>query len=284
MLHPAARGTVVLTPGIIEFSEKYFETARDLFHRGFNVFFMNWFYQGRSGRFSPNPQKRHSDGFDADIADLDAYIHQIVKAASPDRPLILLAHSTGGNIGLRYCLDHPGVFRAAAFSAPLLGVHGLGWLPLRVWHWISGLLSPFHTAYVPGGTDWSAQTRTADKNDRFSSDPVRAAVHNAWCLQEPQVQCGSPTLGWLHHAFASMLVLHGRGAAEKITLPCMVAVAGGDVIVDTPAAVRVARRMPKARLLFLEGARHEILMERDDIRSRFLYEFDKMLEENSILG
>lgn len=282
-LHPTAVAAAVVTPGITEFSEKYFETARDLYARGFHVFFMNWYYQGRSGRFADNPQKRHSDGFDTDISDLHAYIHQIVRGACPQGALVLLAHSTGGNVGLRYLLDHPGVFRAAAFSAPLLGVHGLDWLPLQAWYCISTLLKPWHSAYVPGGGDWDASVRTADAQDKFSGDPVRAALHNYWCIQEPQVQCGSPTLGWLHHAFASMLVLHRAGAVEKISIPCMLAAAGKDTIVDSNAVVGIARRIPGARLVYLEDSRHEILMERDGIRNRFWGEFDKMLEESGAL-
>lgn len=275
-------GVVVCFPGLSEFTEKYYETARDMLSRGLGFFCIDWAYQGRSTRNKEFPQRRHSDGFDVDLQDISYWIDNIVRPKSRELPLILLAHSMGGNLALRYLSENPKSFSAAVISSPFLGIYNFS-LHLKAF---SFLIRPFRKwigmRYVPGGRDWHETMRKSDGTDIFSSDPVRDTIHNAWCKYDPALQVGSPTFEWVLNALGSCARLLAKGTIERIEIPTIIALAGNDKIVDNRFIRFAAARLPKGKLLELDGANHEILMERDIWRNALLAAFDKLLEEHKI--
>ncbi len=111
------KGAVVFVPGFGEPIEKEFEIARDMTGRGFAVWIMDRRGQGGSGRFSlDNPQKAHSEEYEEHIETLRQFAEKIVRR--PGGAFILMGHSMGAHIGLRYLKEHAGVFNAAVFTAP----------------------------------------------------------------------------------------------------------------------------------------------------------------------
>lgn len=266
-------GTVVILPGLSEFTEKYYETARDLLARNFSVWVIDWAYQGRSTRFAGNPMRRHSDGFESDIADLHKLIGDHVLPAARDAPLIMIGHSMGGHLGLRYLASHPGLFHTAVLSAPMIGIAQLRKMPGAVVKFMMHFLRLMNALYVPPGTDWHEEKRKSDGNDIFSSDPLRDALHNSWCRANPELRVGDPTGRWVYEALASCQWLIPR--LEKITTCVLLVRAGQEEIVDNDAIARAAALLPRAQMLDLPAAHHEILMERDDSRMAFFKAFDK---------
>lgn len=272
---PDAKGIVVILPGLSEFSEKYYETARDIISRGLDVWVIDWAYQGRSARWEKYPQRRYSDGFDADLQDLHKLISDHIIPAAQGKPLIMLGHSMGGHLGLRYLAEHKGLFKAAIFSAPMIGIREVNQIPAPLREILLFFLRPFSQWYVPRGRDWHETMRKSDGSDIFSSDPVRDALHNEWCRAYPELQIGSPTYRWLFEAVKSCRTLKNQLA--DIDVPVMLACAEKDAVVDNQAIMHAAAVLPKSTLLTLSDAHHELLMERDAIRDRFLEGFDKML-------
>lgn len=279
---------VVCLPGLSEFSEKYFELANDLLSRNLSFWVLDWQGQGRSERPAKNPQKRHSASFDRDLEDFDYFISEYVKHASvhPDVgriPMVMIAHSMGGNLGLRYILNKPEAFSSAAFSAPMVGILGAKILPLPVAVFISSILCLlFDTLYLPGNGDWSADDRDNPARNIFSGDPARNAIHNAWCKADPALRCGGVTFGWLHAALRSCLQLHQPGIIPRVNIPCLFALAGDDALVDNDATRKLAQKIQNVEILDLPGAKHEILMEQDLHRDRFIETFMAMLAKNKI--
>ncbi len=279
---------VVVLPGLSEFAEKYFELAHDLLDRNLSVWVMDWQGQGLSNRPLANRHKRHSSGFDNDLSDLHYFLVEYVKHASvhPDVgriPMVMLAHSMGGNLGLRYLIEHPGMFCSAAFSAPMTGIAATKPLPLSVAVDISALLKEgFNMSYVFGGKDWSAAERDTPSKNIFSSDPVRSRIHNAWCLKNPDLQVGNVTFGWLHQALRSCAALQHTIKTKPIEIPCLFALAGHDKLVDNTSTRKLAQALPHAKILELPDSLHEILMERDSIRDAFLNTFATLLSDNKI--
>ncbi|MGQ0526482.1 MAG: alpha/beta fold hydrolase [Alphaproteobacteria bacterium] len=269
--------TVVCLTGLSEFAEKYFETARTLLDINCTIYVMDWVGQGRSGRYLENPHKRHSLGFEHDVHDLHEFITHHVK---PDGPLFLLAHSMGGNIGLHYLHQHPHVFKAAAFSAPMCGIKAIGFIPISLRTLTTGALNMFASeSYVGGDGDWREDMRELKGFDPFSSDPVRRKIHNAWCLADPHLQVGRVTWGWVHQAVQSCLRLHTALREKPLTTPCLFAIAGTESFVDNPVSRRIAGYSKTTRILEFPDSRHEILMERDAIRGRFFEAFARLLQE-----
>lgn len=279
---------VVCLPGLSEFSEKYFETAHDLLDRNLAFWVIDWQGQGHSDRHLNNRQKRHSSGFDEDISDLHYFIMEYVKHAAvhPDVgriPLVMLAHSMGGNIGLRYLIEHPDIFTCAAFSAPMTGLAATRILPLSVAVDVSAILKEFfNMSYVFGGRGWSPLERETQSATLFSSDPARAAIHNAWSQADPVLRVGHVTFGWINHALRSCAALQYAMAKNPVKIPCLFGLAGRDQLVDNEATRKMIARMPQAETLELKGALHEILMERDEFRGKFLLAFENMLMNNNV--
>ncbi len=113
------------------------------------------------------------------------------------------------------------------------------------------------SSYIFGGGDWQPEFRDKQAKNILSSDPVRSAVHNAWCLQDPALQVGNITFGWLHEALESCRLLNAPGAAQTIATPCLIGIAGRDRLVDNGAILplrpppvrrphpRIARLQPR---------------------------------------
>lgn len=276
------RGTVVCLGGLSEFSEKYYETAHDMLDRGFAFWFMDWAYQGRSTRHDIFPQRRHTSGFTKDVSDLAYFTTKHVRPSNPDKPLILLAHSMGANISLRFLSMQPRLFSAAAFTAPLLGIHNFTWSLQLLAAILTPLMPVIGTNYVFGGSDWKESMRASNGKDKFSTDAARDALHNLWSLKDTTLQVGNPTFLWVIEALKSCVILKQPGTLESIDIPVLIGLAGQDRIVDNHDILTHAKRLPHSYLIEIPAAHHEILMECDECRNAFLMAFDKMLEENRI--
>jgi lysophospholipase len=261
--------TIVILPGRTEFIEKYFETARDLLARGMAVWVIDWQGQGKSGRDA-------AVCFSILADDLHELVQGYVAKLSPGVPLVMLAQSMGGNIGLRFLARHPGVFAAAAFSAPMFGILAVKSIPWPLLWPLAGFLALLRPhASASGKKDWDKNERMLS-GDMLSADPVRRLVHDGWMESDSELRAGGATFRWLYHALVSCRVLRRTTVLQAIDIPCLITLPGRENLVDNCASRRAARILPQARLLEIPDSGHEILMERDPVRSRFLDAFCKM--------
>jgi lysophospholipase len=280
---------VIGLQGLSEYTEKYFETAHDLLGRNLSFWMMDWQGQGKSDRPLKNPQKRHSTSFDEDIADLHFFINEYVKhsAVHPDVgriPLVMLGHSMGANIGLRYLHRHPDTFACAAFLAPMMGINAFGNIPLGLSLAATGLFKTLAGgAYVGfGKRDWHPENRSGHKMDIFSSDPIRREIQNAWLKHDPDLRIGHVTYGWVHEALNSCARLQKKNVLADIKTPCLFALSGEETLVNNNVARKAIKRIDKAHTIEIPEAKHEILMETDGIRNQFFNAFFELLSVNKI--
>ncbi len=274
---------IMCLPGNGEMGEKYFEAAKNFIDHNLGMHVIDWYGQGGSGRFLNNPQKRHSGPFEEYISDLNHYITRYIQSDKNIKnvPLVMLAHSMGGNIGLRYLHQYPNIFATAIFTAPMIGIHAAEFLPAGMRSSISRFLNKAASEnYVMGGSDWNFHKQDLSKFI-LSSDPVRSNVTNQWLLKNPVLQVGNVTYGWVHHALESCAVLYNKETLGAIQTHCLIAIAENEALVDNNAIYKATALMPHAKLLELEGAQHEILMEKDKIRELFLESFYKHIKENT---
>jgi lysophospholipase len=277
------RGTVVLVQGRAEFIERYSETIADLRRRGFHVLAFDWRGQGGSQRFVGRGRKGHVGWLRHYEDDLALAMVQM-REALPG-PYFVLAHSMGAAV----CLDAARrdalpVSRLVAL-APMLGLtiidrpdsarrlaSFLFWLGLG-------------KAFVPGGGDTAIATKPFDGN-RLSGDQARYERNSALSAAARHLSIGDPTIGWVRAAFQLMARLNAPSAAREVRVPTLVIAAGQDPVVSTPAIERFAARLKTGAALVLPSARHEILMERDDIRASFWAAFDAFVpgEDNDAAG
>jgi lysophospholipase len=266
------RGTVCLMQGRAEFIEKYFETVGELRCRGFAVVTFDWRGQGGSERNLENPRKGHVDDFALYFRDLEAVMSQVIGPHCP-QPVFALAHSMGAAITFHALNERIVRFERFVAIAPMVRiafvkVPRLSWLFMEA---LDGL--GFGASFIPGGGATSIATKPFPGN-RLSTDPVRYARNALIATSAPHLAIGDPTVAWIDAAFRCMATFEDPRFATAITTPSLVIEAGEDPVVSTPAVERFAARLKTGRAIVIPGARHEILMEQDQIRDAFWAAFD----------
>ena len=106
---------------------------------------------------------------------------------------------------------------------------------------------------------------------------MRNGLQNLWFRAKPETAVGQSTYGWIHHALCSVQTL--RTQLEEIKTPCLLAYAGKEVLVDNAAIKEAAKLMPNTELIEFKDSYHEILIERDEIRNKFLKAFYSFVEQ-----
>ena len=272
----ALRGTVVLLQGRSEFIEKYFEVIGELLARGFAVAAMDWRGQGGSARQLKNPRKGHIDDFSLFERDLGALVDDVLGPSCP-QPWFGLCHSMGAAILL--AIAHAGrcPFERLVLTAPMIAPAGLR--SPKAAHLAVEILDTLGLggAFAPGGRGASVMAQPFE-NNVLTSDPARYARSGEVLAAEPAIGLGWWTIGWAHAAFRLWKRFEDPDYARQTPGPPMLIVASGaDRVVDTRAAERFASRLRAARLIVIDGAEHEILMERDALRNQFWAAFDKFI-------
>lgn len=264
------RGSFIISPGRTEYIEKHAEAVRELVARGFCVLVVDQRGQGMSDRLAANPMAGHIDSFEAAAAHMGAAI-----AAFHERlpgPRLLLCHSMGGAVGLTGLIEGllPGVV-GAAFSAPMWGLI----VPPGASALARGLcaVGQGEAITVTTPTRWAPEPF---EGNALTHDQRRFTRNNALFLAEPRLQIGGPTNGWLKAAFDLFDSL-GADRLAQVQAPLLVVSGEADQVVDNASHVRVAGLLPHATYRAIPGAKHELLVERDDLRVQFWSHFDAWL-------
>jgi lysophospholipase len=272
---PGRKGTVCVFPGRAEFIEKYFEVVDDLRARGFAVAILDWRGQGLSQRALSDPRKGHVRKFAEYDRDLEAFVQNVVLPDCPP-PHFALAHSMGGAILLRAAHQGRRWFDRIVTTAPMIALAGRP--QSRAARITAGAirLLGMGGSYVPGGGATAINSLPFAANV-LTSDPVRYARANAVIEAMPALGLGAPTVAWLDAAYRQMAAFADPAWARQVRLPILIAAAGRDEVVSTPAIEQFSTRLRAGAHVIVAGARHEILMERDYYRAQFWAAFDAFI-------
>ena len=278
------RGTVCILQGRAEFIEKYFEAIGELLSRGFGVVAFDWRGQGLSGRQVRNARKGHVRRFEDYRKDIEAIRDQVLIPHMPE-PYFALAHSMGGAIALQAAAEGWLPFRRLVTTTPMIALCVVrqprsAALVAQLMYMLG-----LGRSFVPGGGETSI-SRLPFAGNRLTSDPLRYARNADAAAAVGPGAIGAPTVSWIHHAFRFMRRFTDPRFGLKVRIPTLIIAAGADPICATPATERLAVRLKAGRVIVIPGARHEILMERDEIREQFWAAFDAFIpgtSEESIL-
>ena len=261
--------------GRSEFLEKYSETIGELNQIGFDVYSFDWRGQGLSSRMLANRHKGFIDDYDIYLNDLYLFFDTIVKPESI-HPLIIVAHSMGGHIALRFLHDHPKAADMAVLTAPMIDIFRSNlarWLIKHVTR-MAVKIGLSHS-YAIGAGDYRDEKFNGNN---LTSDPVRFMDAIEAIEKNPDLALGGVTYGWLSATLASIDILNQPGYAAKITTPILMMIAGEDKIVSVNAQKRICASMPNCRFIEIPGARHEIFKEADAVRSIVWSEFKRFTQ------
>src|SRR5271170_836159 len=271
----AKRGTVAILNGRAEFIEKYFEVIAELLARGFAVAAIDWRGQGGSQRQLRNPRKGHIDDFAYYERDLSALVDDVLGPSCP-QPWFGLAHSMGAAIMLGVAREGRCPFERLTLTAPMIGLTGRRYKrPMRAVVETLDALG-LGGAFAPSGGSASVLSKPFQGNV-LTSDPRRYTRTAKIIATAPEIALGGPTIGWLHAALRAMTQFEEPEFAREIATPTLVLASGADRVVDIGATERFASRLRTGRLIVIEGAEHEVLMEQDRFRELFWSAFDQFM-------
>ncbi|MCF6233291.1 MAG: alpha/beta hydrolase [Rhodobacteraceae bacterium] len=264
-----ARGTVLIFPGRTEYIEKYGQTAQELTRRGFAVLVIDWRGQGLSDRLLPDRQIGHVARFTDFQKDIAAML-RVTRELDLPRPFHLLGHSMGGAIGLRAVMEGLMV-QSCAFTGPMWGIytpHILG--PIA---WATATIGPMLGlgAWLPPNTSLDHYVlKQAFDGNLLTHDPEMYAMMQDQLKAQADLGLGGPSLVWLREALNECKTLAARASPD---MPCLTFLGTKEAIVDRDAVRARMQVWPRGEIDEVQGAHHEVLMERPEIRAHV---FDRL--------
>lgn len=262
------KALILLAPGLKESIEKYYETIRFLNDADYAVAIIDWRGQGGSPRYYPKqPHKRGAQSFTRDRDDFIAFSHEVKKHSALDQlKTFILAHSMGSNIACHAAMIYPDIAEKMALSAPMFGI-SLPCIGMRMASVITAFINNAGLGhiYAPGHANWSPLYEKA--GIRFLTlDPERQKVQTALFTQNTHITLGGVTWRWLHKAINACKTLR----LSRIQCPVIIGMAEKDTVVCNNHIKQAGEKHDNITVFTLPDARHEIMMERDEIRNRFL--------------
>jgi len=260
-----ARGTVVLMQGRNDFIGKNFETICDLNAMGLWVATFDLRGQGGSDRLLKDPRKGHVRRMSDYERDLEIFLEQIVL---PDTrlPFFLVAHSTGALIALSAAPRLSNRISRMALSAPYVGLRHDTW-PVAVIRQVAAL------ACWTGLGRLSAEQERIDRpfpGNPLTSDTARFARNAAVIAAHPELTVGPPTYRWLHETLKGVDRVRRQEHLTRITIPTLILAPVLDGIIPYAEQEELSRNFRAGQLVTINGARHELLQERDIYRAQAL--------------
>jgi lysophospholipase len=257
------KGTVLLFPGRTEYCEKYGRVAADLAAAGYGMAAFDWRGQGLADRPQHRRDMGHVVSFDEYREDVTAFRAALEALGAPE-PWFLIGHSMGGAIGLRALHDGLPV-GAAVFTAPMWGIQmrpllksisGIV-LTLAAPFGLGKAFAPTTGPYAPMAFD--DNPLTTDR-DQFAYMARQTAAH-------PELALGGPSNRWVKAALDETAELMAMPAPD---LPCLTILGTREKIVETDAIETRMQSWPNGRLMILDGAEHEVMMESPERRAQTL--------------
>jgi alpha-beta hydrolase superfamily lysophospholipase len=245
------RGLLAIVHGLAEHSGRYDETASVFARAGWAVYAVDLRAHGHSDN-PPKAGRVHVRKFEDYFLDVDAVI-ALARQRHPGLPQLLLGHSMGGLIVIRYALARGDELSGIVVSSPALGTHP-DFRPPWLLRMLVGLLS--HVAprlRVPSDLDVDAISRDPDVVRAYRDDPlVSDKVSSRWYAE----------------ILKSMRT--AMEAAPGLRVPMLLMQSGADRLVDPEAPRRWSRAAPPewVELIIWDGLYHEMFNEPEKARVR----------------
>jgi lysophospholipase len=257
-----------------DFIEKYLEVQHHWYVRGWNVTAFDWRSQGGS---RGNIVGGHLDSFEPLVADLAALIE--AWRAEFAGPYAAIGHSMGGHLLLRTLAERKPKLQAAVLVAPMLMIN-TGPIPSIAGWSVAAAASAFglgaqpawHQAARPAPADSFRQACLTGSRERYEDELW-------WWREQPGLDLGAPSWGWLKAAYASCAALTPEKLAT-VVIPVLLLGAERDRLVSAAAIRAAASRPPKAELTMFEDAAHELLRESDEHRLLAFERIDSFLDRH----
>ena len=259
------KGTIVIANGRTEFMEKYSELVYDLKNSGYSIVLYDHRGQGASERLLTDPLRGYVAKSTDYVNDLSQLIEEVVKPESKG-PLFILANSMGGAIATQYLIENPNTVSAFVAVSPMYAP-GLKGIPQEVAFRIFEGVCFFNSKDIVYGQSYDPFTLNYETNS-VTTSAGRFNYALELLKTHPSFAVGGPTNQWTLEAIRMGLDIKLK-AAQLLT-PTLIFQAGNELIVLPEAQNEIQSAAKDAQLLNVAGAKHELLMERDELRKPVL--------------
>lgn len=298
-----ANGALIISHGTGESSIRYAEVVFDLLNNKFpySIFVLNHRGHGYSDRLLGNNKnwnpswnvydvyqkeileyrKIHVNEFDDFIDDFSSLV-DLIKTKYQLNKISALGHSLGGAIITRYAEINPDNLDKIVLSAPMHSVIGL--LGADNSDYLSkAIISVFdtisHKEFAIGGggetfNHFDTKYNTSENTLNYSTTSKNRFYMKKYILQEyPDTSLGGLTWGFVDSLYEGAKLI--RADAKKIKIPTLIFQAEYDDYVHPIGQNQVcaainSNKQDLCKLVIIEGAKHELLLERDKIRGKVL--------------
>jgi pimeloyl-ACP methyl ester carboxylesterase len=252
-IHVLERGSgrpLVLLHGISLGAEIWAYQLRDL-AASFRVLAPEWRGHGRS--------VAGDEGYGLELLahDLATVLEQLDL-----RGAIVVGHSMGGMVLMRFLADHPAVAHDRVAGLVFLSTAADSQLPRAV----AGVADVLGRRAMAGGQLRAPVPAFADRltphmplvafRRAFGARPVPAHIAHTRA-----VMAGTPARAAMSSGFG-MLAHDGAAALRAAVVPALVVVGSRDLVTPPAAARRIADLLPHGRLVVLDGGGHQLMLER----------------------
>lgn len=210
----------------------------------------------------------------------DAEIGTSLRLIGRDRPPVLLAHSTGGLTAALWAQRNPGTVRGLVLNSPWLEMYlgpvarTLAAAPVRL------LAERLHRRPIlPAGTDHYARVTHRSFGGSYDYDLVLKPPggHPFPAVTLGAIIDGQRRLSAAGPLTLPILVMHS--ARSRISPRFSESMRRADSVLDVRTLVTAASRLgPDVRIEAIPGARHDVFLSDDDVRTRALQILDDWLE------
>jgi len=276
----SAKGTIILQSGRTEFIEKYYEVIGEFLERGFCVALFDWRGQGLSDRLISNPYIGHVSSFSLYDQELKEIFDSVYSSVCP-KPWIGLGHSMGGSLIASAAANYPEVLSLVILCSPMLSLKiskTMEIIGLAIGK-ISRLGFRNKSFPQPEWKDRKGWHEIPFSENVVTSDEGRFKRSVSLIKSNQDLALGGFSLAWVHEAIKRTRQIGRPGWGSKITSPTLLLSACKDQLVDTEKNKQICMSIPNISIVEIEG-RHELLMEKDNIRKEVWTEIDKFIERN----
>lgn len=267
------KGTIVLSHGYAEYMEKYAETISDFLNMGYRVAMVEWRSHGCSGgRSDIRRDVLHFTDFDKNISDLNSVMRDFIMPLFPP-PYFGVSHSMGGQINLRACVLHQGLFHALALSAPMIGLkeHPFQLLLLKGVTRIYELLGLGHLKLKSAATD---RATGRSSYNRVTMDDSRFERNERIVDRHPHVNIAYKSHSWSVGAVNAMQNTLTKNFLSRLDIPVFIGIAEDERLVANEAIFKAMAMSDDIDGKLYPETRHELFMETDTSRQAFLKDID----------
>lgn len=277
----AAKATLIMVPGYTATMSMYPEHIDMLARRGYHVVGIDMRGQGGSERHRDSqPEKLWVDDFEVYSDDLAAFIQTLPR--NVQQPIIPVAISFGGHVGIRMAGDHPGLVDGLFLMAPAIEPKAgdMSFTQAKnLMNWARRLGKSKH--YLQGNENWKPfREDLSEANiDLCSSNPKRLPNRDVVFTRNPSERVGGVTAQWGAEFFESSEFIRAEGYLEKIDIPVTMVSAEVDHFVSTEVNQKACdSRFSNCQKLDLKGAGHCLLQESDAHLEEMFNGLDVLLE------